>query len=42
MVLHQAYASSFYLYMRVLSQEKNTPNKIYSLHELDAYAINKG
>jgi len=28
--------------MRVLLQEKNTPNKIYSLHELDAYAINKG
>lgn len=42
MVLHQTYAASFYLYMRVLSQEKNTPNKIYSLHELDAYAINKG
>jgi len=40
--LHKRYAESFYLYMRVLSQEKNTPNKIYSLHELDAYAINKG
>ena len=40
--LHQKYAEPFYLYMRVLSQEKNTPNKIYSLHELDAYAINKG
>ena len=40
--LYQKYAEDFYLYMRVLSQEKNTPNKIYSLHELDAYAINKG
>lgn len=40
--LHAQYAQSFYLYMRVLHQEKNTPNKIYSLHELDAYAINKG
>ncbi len=40
--LHQKYAEAFYLYMRVLLQEKNTPNKIYSLHELDAYAINKG
>lgn len=40
--LQEKYAESFYLYMRVLSQEKNTPNKIYSLHELDAYAINKG
>ena len=42
MKLHQKYAEAFYLYMRVLLQEKNTPNKIYSLHELDAYAINKG
>jgi len=42
MELHTKYAESFYLYMRVLSQEKNTPNKIYSLHEIDAYAINKG
>ena len=40
--LHKRYAESFYLYMRVLLQEKNTQNKIYSLHELDAYAINKG
>jgi IS5 family transposase len=40
--LHSKYAESFYLYMRVLLQEKNTPNKIYSLHEIDAYAINKG
>jgi IS5 family transposase len=41
-VLHSRYSQSFYLYMRILLQEKNTPNKIYSLHELDAYAINKG
>ncbi len=40
--LHEKYAEAFYLYMRVLHQEKNTPNKIYSLHEIDAYAINKG
>ena len=42
LVLHNRYAQSFYLYMRILLQEKNTPNKIYSLHEIDAYAINKG
>ena len=42
MKLHQKYAQTFYLFNRVLKQEKNTPNKIYSLHELDAYAINKG
>jgi len=41
-VLHSRYSQSFYLYMRILLQEKNTPNKIYSLHEIDAYAINKG
>jgi len=41
-LLHSKYAESFYLYMRVMLQEKNTPNKIYSLHEVDAYAINKG
>jgi IS5 family transposase len=40
--LHSKYAQSFYLFNRVLKQEKYTPNKIYSLHELDAYAINKG
>jgi len=28
--------------MRVLLQEKHTKNKIYSLHETDAYAVNKG
>ena len=42
MELHSKYAEAFYLYMRVLLQEKNTPNKIYSLHEINAYAINKG
>ena len=40
--LHKKYAQDFYLFVRVLKQERNTPNKIYSLHELDAYAINKG
>ena len=40
--LHAKYAETFYLFNRVLRQEKNTPNKIYSLHELDAYAVNKG
>ena len=30
------------MYIRVLLQEKNTKNKIYSLHEIDAYAVNKG
>ena len=42
MKLHQKYAKDFYLYMRVLLQEKTTKNKIYSLHETHAYAINKG
>ena len=42
MELHSKYAEAFYLYMRVLMQERNRPNKIYSLHEIDAYAINKG
>lgn len=40
--LHNKYAQSFYLFNKILKQEKNTPNKIYSLHEIDAYAINKG
>ena len=40
--LHSKYAKQFYLYMRVLLQEKHTKNKIYSLHETDAYAVNKG
>jgi IS5 family transposase len=39
---HSKYAQSFYLFNRVLKQMRNTPNKIYSLHEIDAYAINKG
>lgn len=42
LTLHQKYAQKFYLYMRVLLQEKHTKNKIYSLHETDAYAVNKG
>jgi IS5 family transposase len=40
--LHSKYAQTFYLFARVLKQKIHTPNKIYSLHELDAYAINKG
>lgn len=40
--LHEKYAQTFYLFMKVLQQERNTKNKIYSLHEIDAYAINKG
>jgi IS5 family transposase len=42
MELHKKYAEDFYLFNRILKQEKHTPNKIYSLHEIDAYAINKG
>ncbi len=40
--LHNVYAERFYLYMRILLQEKKTPNKIYSLHEPHAYAVGKG
>jgi IS5 family transposase len=39
---HQEYAEDLYLYMRVLLQEKNSPNKIYSLHETHVYAVGKG
>jgi len=39
---HQKYAEAFYLYMRVLLQNKNSKNKIYSLHESHVYAVNKG
>lgn len=40
--LHNKYAENFYLFIRILLQEKNTPNKIYSLHEPHAYAVGKG
>jgi len=40
--LHDKYAERFYLFMRILLQEKQTPNKIYSLHEPHAYAVGKG
>jgi len=40
--LHKKYAETFYLYMRVLLQTKNSKNKIYSLNETDAYALSKG
>ncbi len=36
------YAKDFELYMTILLQERTTKNKIYSLHETHAYAINKG
>jgi len=36
------YNSKFEFYLQVLSQERNDKNKFYSLHEIDAYAINKG
>jgi len=36
------YNGVFEFYFKVLSQEKNDKNKFYSLHEIDAYAINKG
>jgi len=42
MALHEKYAQSFYLFMRILLQTKHSPNKIYSLHAPHAYAINKG
>ena len=42
MNLHNKYAQSFYLFMRVLLQERNTPNKIYSLQEPHVYAVGKG
>ncbi len=38
----EKYADKFYLYMRILLQEKSTKNKIYSLHEPHAYAVGKG
>ena len=41
-IQHQEYAQDFYLFMRILLQERNTPNKIYSLHESHAYAVGKG
>jgi len=36
------YKEKFAFYLKVLAQEKNDKNKVYSLHEVDAYAINKG
>ncbi|MBC8236639.1 MAG: IS5 family transposase [Helicobacteraceae bacterium] len=38
----EKYAEKFYLYMRILLQEKGSKNKIYSLHESHAYAVGKG
>jgi len=42
MTLHQRYAESFYLFMRVLLQHKHAKHKIYSLHAPHVYAITKG
>ena len=36
------YKEKFEFYLKVLAQEKKDKNKFYSLHEVDAYAINKG
>ena len=36
------YQSKFDFYLKVLLQERKDKNKVYSLHEVDAYAINKG
>ncbi len=36
------YEKDFELYTQILLQERYTKNKIYSLHETHAYAINKG
>ena len=36
------YQSKFDFHLKVLLQERNDKNKVYSLHEVDAYAINKG
>ncbi len=36
------YKKRFAFYLKVLAQERNDKNKVYSLHEVDAYAINKG
>ena len=41
-VQQEKYAEKFYLYMRILLQEKGSKNKIYSLHESHAYAVGKG
>jgi IS5 family transposase len=36
------YAQEIEIYNRILSQEKNSKNKIYSIHEPQVYCINKG
>ena len=36
------YQAVFAFYLKVLLQERNDKNKVYSLHEIDAYALNKG
>jgi IS5 family transposase len=36
------YASDFEIFERVLNQKRNSPNKIYSIHEPEVYCIGKG
>ena len=36
------YASDLEIYQRILNQEKNSKNKIYSIHEPQVYCISKG
>lgn len=38
----KAHLEDFKLYLRVLNQQKNDKNKVYSLHEPQAYCIAKG
>ena len=40
--LHNKYATKFYLYIKSTFTKRKIQNKIYSLHEIDAYAVNKG
>ena len=39
--LHNKYATILLVHKDTFTRE-NTKNKIYSLHEIDAYAVNKG
>ena len=38
----QRYAQDIEIYKRILSQERNSKNKIYSIHEPQVYCISKG
>ena len=39
---HQQRAETLALFNKVLAQEKNSKNKIYSLHKPDVYCVAKG